>query len=106
MALFRTLIAILPAAISVFAAPTVTQDNVVPGRYIITLKPGVQMEQHLSWASQINAQSPRRRGVNTGVSHQYAIQDFSAYAGAFDEATIEQIRSSDDVSIPNVARNR
>lgn len=56
------------------------------------------MDEHINWASSIHTQSSKRRAVDTGVSHQYSIQDFSAYAGAFDEATIEQIRNSEDVS--------
>lgn len=98
MSRFRTLIAVLAAAAWACAAPTLKHRDVVPGKYIITLKPGVQLEQHISWASAVHTQSPKRRAVDTGVSHQYSIQDFSAYAGAFDEATIEQIRNSEDVS--------
>lgn len=101
MAVIRTLVTVLATAPSAFAAPTLElldQDNVVPGRYIVTLKPGVQMERHLNWATRIHLQSPKRDAADTGVSHRYAIQDFSAYAGAFDEITIDQIRSNDDVS--------
>lgn len=100
MSQFRTLLALLVAAGWACAARTLKHRDVVPGNYIITLKSGVQIEQHISWASSIHTQSSKRRGVDTGVSHQYSIQDFSAYAGAFDEATIEQIRNSEDVSSP------
>lgn len=98
MLLSRTLSVVLAAGAWVCAAPNLKQDNVIPGKYIITLKSGVQIEQHLSWATRIQTQSSKRSAVDTGVSHQYSIQDFSAYAGAFDEATIEQIRNSEDVS--------
>lgn len=100
MPLCQIILTALTVASSVLAAPGLKprQGDAVPGKYIISLKPGVQMAQHLSWATQVHARSPRRREeVDTGVSHEYSIRDFSAYAAAFDDATIEQIRNSDDV---------
>ncbi len=91
--------ALLPAA---FAAPTPAAQQkreVVPNKYIITLKEGVTSEDfksHVNWARDVHARSLGKRDT-TGVSHEYQIASFNAYAGEFDEATLEQIKSSPDV---------
>ncbi|KAI1771201.1 alkaline proteinase [Hypoxylon cercidicola] len=87
--------ALLPA---VFAAPAATQQKreVIPNKYIVTMKEGVTSEDfksHLNWARDVHARSLSRRDT-TGVSHQYQIHTFNAYAGEFDEETLEQIKSS------------
>lgn len=94
------MLAALSAVLTVLALPLSEADSVVPGKYIIKLKAGVQIEDHLTWASNVQAQSSKRRNTDTGISHSYSItQDFNAYAGAFDDAAIEQIRNSDEVRI-------
>lgn len=69
----------------------------MPGRFIVKLKSGILLEEHLAWASNVLAQSPTRRGTNLGVTHQYSIESFNAYAGEFDDATMIEIRNSADV---------
>lgn len=88
---------------AVFAAGTSLAQqigDVVPGKYIITLNPEAQMDVHLRWASNVHERSPQRRDADTGITHEYSIRDFQAYAGAFDDSTIEQIRNSEDVCPP------
>lgn len=99
MALVRILFTIASAACAVLALarPRLDAANVIPGRYVVTLKPGIEIEKHLDWASDIYTRSQGRREMHTGVSHEYSIQEFRAYAGAFDDATIQQISESDDV---------
>ncbi|KAI0893674.1 alkaline proteinase [Annulohypoxylon nitens] len=91
--------ALLPA---VFAAPTPQQQKreIVPNKYIITLKEGISSEEfksHLNWARDVHARSLTKRDT-TGVSHEYQINTFNAYAGEFDEATLEQLKNSPDVA--------
>lgn len=90
--------ALLPAA---FAAPAATQQKreVIPNKYIVTLKEGItsdDFKSHLNWARDVHARSLSKRGT-TGVSHEYQINTFNAYAGEFDEETLEQIKSNPDV---------
>lgn len=101
---FKSL-AILAAAILPFgnAAPTPApqQAEVIPGRYIVTLNPGIaarDFETHLDWARDIHSRSLTRRDT-TGVEKTFNISDFSAYSGAFDDATIEQIKNSPEVRL-------
>lgn len=85
--------------------PASPQPNAVPGKYIVLLKSDLsdaQVESHTSWVSDIHARSLSERQSTdappAGVEHTYGFGDFHAYAGAFDDATIEQIKSSADVS--------
>lgn len=92
--------ALLPLAT---AAPVnLTATEIVPGKFIVTLKEGITargVESHLEWARDIHALSLSRRGL-AGVENTYDIHDFHAYAGEFDEATIEEIKASPDVCSP------
>jgi hypothetical protein len=87
--------AFLPVALT---APTpkreVTQD-----RYIITLNPGVtSIQSHLNWVSDVHKRSLGRRDT-AGVDKTYAINNWQAYAGEFDDATIAEIKANPDVSL-------
>ncbi|KAI1758670.1 alkaline proteinase [Hypoxylon sp. FL1150] len=91
--------ALLPAA---FAAPAALQQKreVIPNKYIVTLKEGITTEDfksHVNWARDVHARSLNKRDT-TGVSHEYQIHTFNAYAGEFDEETLEQIKSNPDVA--------
>lgn len=87
---------------TVSALPVTKRDpEVVPGKYIVTLKPGVPVsavKTHLNWVRDVHSRSLSRRDAS-GIDQIYSIKDFNGYAGSFDEATISQIRNSDDVSI-------
>lgn len=93
--------ALLPIA---FAAPTPAAQQkreIIPNKYIVSLKEGVSSEDfksHLNWARDVHARSLNKRDT-TGVSHEYNIKDFNAYAGEFDEETVEQIKNNPDVSL-------
>jgi oryzin len=86
----------------VTAAPVIDKRaaRVLPGKYIITLKPGVSVDSvgsHLNWVRDVHARSLSRRDT-AGVEKVFNIEDFNAYAGTFDPATIAEIRDSEDVS--------
>ncbi|KAI1802985.1 alkaline proteinase [Daldinia bambusicola] len=92
--------ALLPAAI---AAPTpATQDKkeIIPNKYIVTLKEGVSVDAfktHVNWARSVHARSLNKRDT-VGVEREYNIASFNAYAGEFDAETIEQIKNHPDVA--------
>lgn len=76
------------------------QAEIIPGRYIVTLTPGLaarDFDAHLNWARDVHARSVTRRDT-TGVEKTYNISDFTAYAGSFDDATIEQIKANPEVA--------
>lgn len=96
--------ALLPAA---FAAPTAAPSShkkeIIPGKYIVTLKEGISseaVESHLTWVSDVHKRSLNRRDT-VGVEKTYGVgKFFNGYAGEFDEATLKEIKNNPDVSIP------
>jgi hypothetical protein len=98
MASFRNIAIFLGALLpAVLAAPAPRAPEVIPGKYIITLKDNVATDVHLSWVSDVHARSLSKRDTS-GVEETYDIGKWHAYAGEFDEATIDEIRSSPEVS--------
>ncbi|KAK3376533.1 oryzin precursor [Lasiosphaeria ovina] len=74
--------------------------EIIPGKYIVTLKPGVSLSDirtHLNWVTDVHSRSLSRRD-SKGVENVYSIRDFNAYAGSFDAATISEIQRSDQVA--------
>src|SRR5690242_19966004 len=91
--------ALLPAVIAA-PAPITKRDDIIPGKFIVTLKPGVDAataEAHLNWATDVHKRSFAKRDT-AGIEKTFAIKDWQAYAGEFDEATIAEIKASPDVS--------
>ncbi|RYP45580.1 hypothetical protein DL768_008095 [Monosporascus sp. mg162] len=77
------------------AAPT---KQVIPGKYVITLKGGISahdVESHVGWVRDAHKRSLGSRSAK-GVEKTFHIKDFNAYAGEFDEETLELIRSNPD----------
>nr|8U45_A Chain A, Alkaline protease 1 [Aspergillus fumigatus Af293] len=78
----------------------------IPGKYIVTFKPGTDtatIESHTLWATDLHKRNLERRDTTSGeppvgIEKSYKIKDFAAYAGSFDDATIEEIRKSADVA--------
>jgi oryzin len=89
--------ALLPAAL---AAPMTKKDDIIPGKYIITLKPGVDavsVESHLTWVNDVHKRSLKRN--TAGIETTFKIKGWKAYSGEFDEATIAEIRANSDVAL-------
>lgn len=97
--------ALLAGALLPFASAAPTPVNArasepIPNKFIVTLKEGIastDRESHLAWVSDVHAQSLGRRQL-AGVEKTYNISTFQGYAGSFDEATIEEIKASPEVS--------
>jgi cerevisin len=106
---FKNLAAIAGALLPFgLAAPLEAREQLpdVENKYIITLKPGIsspEVETHLSWVADVHKRNIARRDVDlAGVEKTYDIADFHGYAGTFDEATIEELKSNPDVSAASV----
>lgn len=104
----RTLLllgAILPAVLGAPVQETRRAAEKLPGKYIVTFKPGIdeaKIQEHTTWATNIHQRSLERRGATggdlpVGIERNYKINKFAAYAGSFDDATIEEIRKNEDV---------
>ncbi|KAI9896810.1 hypothetical protein N3K66_007832 [Trichothecium roseum] len=91
--------ALLPAAL---AAPTpeaapAHKREVIPNKYIVTLKEGVEdFAAHVSWVDDVHKRSLSRRDTG-GVEKEFHIENFNAYVGEFDDETIEEIKNHPDV---------
>lgn len=101
--LATALTALLPLA---SAAPTQTQQKreVIPGKYIVTLKDSASsadVESHLGWVTSVHARSLSKRDT-AGVEKTYKINSWNAYAGEFDDDTLAEIKANADVSVPRV----
>lgn len=103
------LVALLPAINAIPIAQTdvslegTSAADVIPGKYIVTLKDGVDTTMHTSWVNGVVRRSLERRdGAEgdepAGVEKTYDINTFKGYAGAFDDATLNEIKSSPDVA--------
>ncbi|KAK7934714.1 hypothetical protein PG985_000209 [Apiospora marii] len=97
---FRQLAVSLTALLPLAAAAPVEQQikrDVIPGKYIVSLKNGANAESHMSWVNSVHKRSLSKRATG-GVEKTYKIKDFEAYAGEFDEATLQEIRNNPDVA--------
>lgn len=78
--------------VSLTALISHSNDDVVPGKYIIQLQPGIKPEairaHHLAVRG-IHERHARRQ--DSGVDKRYQIGNFSGYAGSFDEVTVKEI---------------
>lgn len=105
--------ALLPVVLAAPAAVKRDEPKVVPGKYIVTLKEdaAANVDSHLTWVSDIHRRSLGKRDT-VGVENKFNISNWNAYSGEFDEATIEEIKKSPEVSIlspllpPPQPRNR
>lgn len=82
------------------AAPLAEPGAIIPGSYIITLKPeidAVKARIHLKWVKDVHKRSLTKR-EELGVEKTYDSKSgFQGYAGTFDSATIKEIKKSREV---------
>ncbi|KAI6352180.1 hypothetical protein MCOR25_009513 [Pyricularia grisea] len=97
-------LAVFLAALAPFAAgaPVEKEPEVnVAGKYIVTLKPGIaarDIESHMGWVNSVHKRNVADGKNVAGVEQKFDILDFHAYAGEFDDATLEEIRNNPDVA--------
>lgn len=89
---------VLGAVSLAWSHPVHQKREVIPGKYIVTLKPEADVGSHITWVNGIQARNVRRQDAESGITNSYAFKSFSGYAGAFDDATIEEIRNSAEVA--------
>ncbi|KAF3797610.1 Alkaline protease 1 [Colletotrichum gloeosporioides] len=73
----------------------------VKDRYIVTFSPNISeagIKSHLGWVDTMHARSLNRRDT-TGFEDRLDVgDDFHAYIGHYDEATVEELRNNPDVT--------
>ncbi|KAG9614489.1 alkaline serine protease, partial [Aureobasidium melanogenum] len=106
--MWKKSVAVLSAIAGLALAAPVPQDAAAAPattKYIITLKPGIDLEvgiQHINWAGDLHRRGIYRREENGTVEEDlkvFKVADFNAYAGSFDEEAIAQLKASNEVSV-------
>jgi oryzin len=102
LAILATAVPFLAQAAPAKRAPAI--GDVVPGKYIVQLKPGMtgmSIAAHHAKLVQIHARNVIRRSLEeegTGVEHEYNMGKFVGYSGGFDAATIEELKAMPEVN--------
>ncbi|KAF1993915.1 subtilisin-like protein [Amniculicola lignicola CBS 123094] len=103
LALAAAALPFLATAAPVFTAPA---DEIVPGKYIVQLRPDVDISTiatHILNVREIHARNIARREVSEeetgGIEHEYSFGDFHGYSGSFDAATIAELEALDEVLV-------
>lgn len=108
---FFTSIVALAAAVSPFlasAAPVAARQSaneIIPGKYIVQLKPETDIASiaaHHNIVREIHARNLAKRDVTAaeeeaGVERKFGFGEFKGYSGAFDAATIEELKALPEV---------
>jgi oryzin len=110
MQFFTRAVAIAAAVTPFFAsaAPVSARqaaDEIIPGKYIIQLKPEADvssMASHLNVVREIHARNLAKRDVivaeeEGGVEREFGFGEFKSYSGAFDAATVEELKALPEV---------
>lgn len=99
-------IGVVVAALSTFIDTTSllheSNDIDVLDKYIITLEREADMFEHIRLVQDLHTESLRKREDGQGfdgITHQYNMSDFRAYAGHFDASVVEHIRARGDVAL-------
>ncbi|KAI8931532.1 hypothetical protein NX059_011189 [Plenodomus lindquistii] len=88
------------------AAPVVAPraaDELIPGKYIVQLKPETDIAAiaaHHNTVRAIHARNLARRAdgeESAGIEREYEFGDFKGYAGAFDDKTVEELKALPEV---------
>lgn len=71
----------------------------VKDKYIVTLKPDVNVQDHLDFVQQLHTSTALADGENfKGITHQYNISTFQGYAAHLPSSIISQLQSHPDIA--------
>lgn len=97
-----TLLGCVVAAPASSSSSSTGPSDIIPGSYIITLKPEIKVAKvkaHIKWVKDVHKRSIHKRDGDNGIEKTYDNEaGFHAYSGTFDASTIKQIKKSPDVS--------
>ncbi|KAI8681341.1 hypothetical protein NCS55_00385000 [Fusarium keratoplasticum] len=90
-----------PAPSSSSSSSSTSPSDIIPGSYIITLKPEIKVAKvkaHIKWVKDVHKRSLSKRDGDNGIEKTYDNEaGFHAYSGTFDASTIKEIKKSPDV---------
>ncbi|KAI1386784.1 subtilisin-like serine protease pepD [Hypoxylon trugodes] len=93
----------IPALAGVVDILDLQDGDLIPGKYIVSLKPGVSIDLHLGWVRDVHRRSISRRDT-AGLEKTFGFEGFSGYSGEFDDDTIAQILA--DINVLAVEQDR
>lgn len=84
-------------------------DEIILGKYIVQLKPYIDIASitiYYNDVREIHARNLAKRDIATaeekaGIEKEYGFGDLKGYAGAFDAATVEELKSLPEVCSSN-----
>ena len=83
--------------------PTRSTEDSIAGRYIVQLKPDVDVATFTAHREKVRSIVARHLGrrddLNAGIDQEYDFGDFKGYAGTFDPAVVAELEALDDVFI-------
>ncbi|KAI1089598.1 subtilisin-like serine protease pepD [Rostrohypoxylon terebratum] len=77
--------------------------DLIPGRYIVSLKPAVDIVSHLDWLHGIHKRS-LELCATAGLMKSFSFAGFSAYTGEFDDSVIGMLLA--DVNVLSIEQDR
>jgi oryzin len=103
---FARLVAFAAAALPFFVlaapVPEAAAGDVIPGKWIIQLKPEANIAAVASQVQDIHARNIARREISDaetgGIENKYDLGGFKGYSGSFDTATVEELKNLPEVS--------
>lgn len=101
---------ILAGLAAVASALPAQTGGVVPGKFVVALKPSteVDIDLHARWVSDVHSASLARRGedpnvaVFSGIDRTFSFPGFQGYSGSFDEETVEILKFNTSVSLEHI----
>ena len=98
-------LAVAAASFLAHAAPLSTRstEDSIAGRYIVQLKPDVDVATFTAHREKVRSIVARHLGrrddidLNAEIDQEYSFGDFKGYAGAFDAAVVAELEALDDV---------
>lgn len=102
---FARLVALAAAALPFFVlaapVPEAAAGDVIPGKWIIQLKPEANIAAVASQVQDIHARNIARREISDaeigGIENEYDLGSFKGYSGSFDTATVEELKNLPEV---------
>lgn len=99
LAAFASVAAALPASTTTTRQAT---SEVIPGKFIVALRPEVELDLHTRWVSDVHGEALRRRSGDSdgvGVEKTFDAPGFHGYTGSFDDETVATIKANSSVSL-------
>ncbi|KAK6957976.1 hypothetical protein Daesc_000768 [Daldinia eschscholtzii] len=87
---------VAPALAGVLDVLNLKDGDEVPGKYIVSLRPDIDIGIHLNWVHNAHERSLSRRGY-AGLEKMFGFEGFNGYAGEFDDEVIALIKANDNV---------